>query len=404
MKTITEPAREIPVAKEVDVVVAGGGPAGVNAAVAAARNGAKTLLVERYGYLGGMITGSSVTWYLGFGNGERQVVRGLTDEFVARLGQVGGLTSERNASGDCNSDAEFVKWLSVAMLEEAGAQMLLHSWVAAAVVEDSVCKGIIVESKSGRQAILAKVVVDATADGDVCHSAGVDTNTDCHDISLLFGIEGVDRKKADAFQQDDPERYDRLMKQLEQQGGCVPAGQAKFEGRSAVDVEDLTYIENEARKRTYRGLLFLREHVPGYENAKVRKTCPQLGVRESRKIVGECVVTMADVLGSRKFDDSIGRCGAQMTGYKLYDVKGLEYDVPYGCLVPKAVDGLLAAGRCISVAHDAINTFRLIVPCGLTGEAAGTAAAIAAKQGVHPRRIDVPELQQRLREQGNDLG
>lgn len=404
MKSIVEPARQTPVVKEVDVVVAGGGPAGVNAAVAAARNGAKTLLVERYGYLGGMITGSSVTWYLGFGNGERQVVRGLTDEFVARLGQVGGLTSERNASGDCNSDAEFVKWLSVAMLEEAGAQMLLHSWVAAAVVEGRVCKGLVVESKSGRQAILAKVVVDATADGDVCHSAGVETKTDHHDISLLFGIEGVAPKKADAFQQEDPERYERLMKQLEQQGGCVPAGQAKFEGRSAVDAEDLTYIENEARKRTFRGLLFLREHVPGYEHAKVRKTCPQLGVRESRKIVGECTMTLADVLGCHRFDDSIGRCGAQMTGYKLYDVKGLEYDVPYGCLVPKAVDGLLAAGRCISVAHDAINTFRLIVPCGLTGEAAGTAAAIAAKQSVPPRRIDVPELQARLREQGNDLG
>jgi len=405
VKTITEQAREIPVFKEVDVVVAGGGPAGVNAAIAAARNGAKTLLVERYGYLGGMITGSNVTWYLGFGNGERQVIRGLSDEFVVRLGEAGGLTSERNKSGDCNSDPEFVKWLSVVMLEEAGAEILLHSWIASAVVDGDVCKGIIVENKSGRQAILAKVVIDATADGDVCLSAGVEMNTDNHDITLICEVEGVDRERAEAFKKDEPDNYAKLMTELEDQGGMMPSrGGAKFQGRSTVDVGDLTHIENEARKGIMKGLMFLRKHVPGYEKAKVAWTCPQLGVRESRKIVGAHTITEEDILGSRKSDDTIGRCGAQMTGYKLYDVSGLDYDIPYRCLVPQKIDGLLAAGRCISATHEAINTLRLILPCMLTGEGAGTAAALAVKDGVMPRDIDVPQLQAKLKEQGNNLG
>ena len=405
MNTLTEQARTIPVRAEVDVVVAGGGPAGVNAAIAAARGGARTLLVERYGYLGGMITGSNVTWYLGMGNGKSQTIRGLSDQFISRLGEAGGLTSERNQSGDCNSDAEFVKWMSVEMLQEAGADMLLHSWVSAAVVEDGVCRGIIVESKSGREAILAKVVVDATADGDVCASAGVEMVTDNHDITLICQVTGVDREAADAFKRDEPEAYARLMTTLEEQGGRVPShGGAKFEGYSAVDVADLTHIETEARKRAMQGLVFLRAHMPGYEQAKVSLTCPQLGVRESRKIVGEYTLTQDDILGSRKFDDTIGRCGAQMTGYKLYDVSGLDYDIPYRCLVPQRVDGILAAGRCVSATHWAINTLRLIAPCMLTGETAGTAAALAAASDVAPRQVDTPKLQSRLREQGNNLG
>lgn len=405
MKTVTEQARTLPVRAEVDVVVAGGGPSGVNAAIAAARSGASTLLVERYGYLGGMMTGSNVTWYLGLGNGDAQTIRGLTEEFITRLAQAGGLTSERNASGDCNSDAEFVKWLSVEMVQEAGADLLLHSWVSSAVVEDGVCRGLIVESKSGREAILARVVVDATADGDVCAAAGVEMTTANHDITLVCDVQGVDRKTMEAFKKNEPEAYARLMAELAERGGVVPSyGGAKFADYSAIDVSGLTYIENEARKRAMRGLVFLRAHLPGYEQARVALTCPQLGVRESRKIRGEYTITEDDILGSRQFGDTIGRCGAQMTGYKLYDVSGLDYDLPYRCLVPQGIDGLLATGRCISATHEAINTLRLIGPCMLTGEAAGTAAALAVERGVAPREAEVAELQSRLKQQGNNLG
>ncbi|MCE5239784.1 FAD-dependent oxidoreductase [bacterium] len=405
MEAFTEQARTIPVRAEVDVVVAGGGPSGVNAAIAAARSGASALLVERYGYLGGMITGSNVTWYLGMGNGKSQTIRGLSEAFIARLDEVGGLTSERNSSGDCNSDAEFVKWLSVEMVQEAGADILLHSWVSSAVVVDGVCRGLIVESKSGREAILAKVVVDATADGDVCASAGVEMATDNHDITLICEVQGVDRETVEAFRRDEPDAHAGLMTRLAEQGGVVPAhGGAKFTGFSAVNVGDLTHIENEARKRAMRGLVFLRTHMPGYERARIALTCPQLGVRESRKIQGEYTITEGDILGSRKFGDTIGRCGAQMTGYKLYDVSGLDYDLPYRCLVPQRIDGLLATGRCISATHEAINTLRLIGPCMLTGEAAGTAAALAAERDVAPRDIDVAEIQSRLKQHGSNLG
>lgn len=405
MRTINEPAREIPVIREVDVVIAGGGPAGVTAAIAAARNGAKTLLVERYGYLGGMITGSNVTWYLGFGDGEKQVVRGLADGFVARLAQTGGLVSERNKSGDCNSNAEFVKWLSVVMLENAGAEMLLHSWVSSAVMEGNVCKGIVIENKGGRQAVLAKVTIDATADGDVALSAGVEMATDDHEISLIRRFEGIDEKKAKEFEERDSAAYAKLMAELKKIGGDLPSrGGAKFQGRSAIRAEDMTYVENEARKRVLAGLVFARQNVPGYESARLTWTAPQLGVRESRKIVGEYTITYDDMLGRRKFDDTIGRCGAQMTGYKLYDVKGLDYDIPYRCLVPQTIDNLLASGRCVSATHDAINTLRLIVPCMLTAEAAGTAAALAVARDVPPRKVDIAELQAKLAEQGNNLG
>ena len=397
MRTILEPAREIPVVREVDVVVAGGGPAGVTAAIAAGRNGARTLLVERYGYLGGMMTGSNVTAYLGFGDGLKQVVHGLADETVIRLDQAGGLVSGRDNSGDCNSDAEFVKWLAIIMLEEAGVEMLLHSWATAAVTEDGICKGIIVENKSGRQAILAKVTIDATADGDVAHFAGVEMKSDCHDISLIYEIAGVDQKKAEAFKKKDPATYAKRMGEIKEQGADVPANSVKFTGKSAISAEDLTHIENEARKRTLNGLLFMKKNVPGYENARLLWTAPQLGVRESRKIVGEYTLTEADILNSRKSPDTIGRCGAHMQGYALYDVQGLDYDLPYRCLVPRKVDNLLASGRCISATHAAINTLRLIVPCMLTAEAAGTAAAIAVKRDVPPRKIDVAELQAKLK-------
>lgn len=404
MKMITEPARKIPVVYEVDVVVAGGGPAGIAAAIAAARNGAKTLLVERYGYLGGMMTGSWVTWFLGFGDGEKQVVRGLADEFVRRLGEAGGLVTARNKSGDVNSDAEVIKWLSIVMLEEAGAEMLLHSLVASAIVEDSVVKGIIVENKSGRQAILARVVVDATADGDVAHFAGAETKTDNHDISLCLRIEGVNRQKFEEFKKSHFNEYQKLLQTLKDKEGEEPTSTPRFSGRSAIDVRDLTFMENDSRKRIMKSLTFMKKHVPGYENARVACTAPQLGVRESRKIVGEYVLTEEDILASRKFSDTIGRCGAHMKGYQLYDIVGLDYDIPYRCLVPNKVENLLAAGRCVSATHEAINTLRLIVPCMLTGEAAGTAAALAVAGKVAPRRVSVIELQNKLRKQGNNLG
>ncbi len=401
MKTVHEAAREIPVIREVDVLVAGAGPAGVAAALAAARNGARTLLVERFGYLGGMVTGSYITFYMGFGNGREQVVRGIAQETIDRLREVGGLTKDQDESGDCYGDAEIIKCVSVKMLADAGVEMLLHTLVAGAIVENASCKGAIVENKAGRQAIMAKVLIDATADADLCVAAGATTVNDLHDISLCKWIEGVDEDKLDAFKKAHPAEYEKLMAELERSGGKVVS---KFPGLSAVDPWHLTKVENETRIQILNYYAFMRKNVPGYEKFRVRITAPQLGVRESRKMLGLYTITEDDLLEDRKFPDGVGRCGAYMKAYENYDKPGLSYDIPYGVLVSKEIDGLMAAGRCISATHGAINTLRLVVPCILTGEAAGTAAALAVKEGVPPRSVDIKALQGQLKAQGNNLG
>lgn len=401
MKTITETAREINVIREVDVVVAGGGPAGVAAAIAAARNGARTLLVERYGYLGGMITGSYVTYYMGFGNGVEQIIRGLAQETINRLREFGGITKEQDKSGDCYGDAEIIKCLYVIMLEEAGVETLLHTWIAGSVTDKNVCRGIIVENKSGRQAVLAKVVIDATADADISVSAGVGVQSDNSDISLLYSLTGIDNGKAGLFQKEHREIYQNFMNALDKAGGNVIS---RVKDKSAVNAWDLTAIENDTRKRLLKKVVFMRENVPGYENMSIKMTAPQIGVRESRKIKGEYVLTENDITANCRFSDSIGRCGAYMVKYENYEKAGLSYDIPYRVLLPESIDGLLAAGRCISATHGAINTLRLIVPCILSGEAAGTAAAIAARQNITPRNIDIKMLQLKMKEQGNNLG
>ncbi|MDD5677350.1 MAG: FAD-dependent oxidoreductase [Kiritimatiellae bacterium] len=401
MKNIIEPARTLPVIREVDVLVAGGGPAGIAAAIAAARNGAKTMLVERFGYLGGMITGSYVTYYMGFGNGREQVIRGLAQETINRLREAGGLIREQDASGDCGSDAEIGKCLAVVMLEEAGVEILLHSWIAAALTESNACNGIIIENKAGRQAILAKTVIDATADADVCFSAGAATTIANHDISLKHSFGGIDTDKFAQFKNEQPDAYCKTMAELKAAVDRMPPPPTDV---SAVDAWDLTAIENVTRKRLLARLAFMRRNLPGHAHMRIEMTAPQLGVRESRKLVGVYTITVDDLLADRKFDDGIGRCGAYMKKYENYDKPGLSYDIPYRVLVPEKVDGLLAAGRCISATHEAINTLRLIVPCILTGEAAGTAAALALAQGVPPRQIDIRKLQRQLQAQGNNLG
>ena len=399
MKTIIEPCRELPVVREVDVVVCGGGPAGTAAAIAAARNGVKTLLIERYGYLGGMVTGSYVTYYMGFGNGKEQVISGIAQETIDRLREVDGLTREQDESGDCYGDAEIIKCISVMMLEDAGAEMLLHTWVTAAIVEDGVCKGVIVENKSGRQAIMAKIVIDATADADICLSAGVETKLDDHDITLCCYMDKIDSGALKRFQMEHTGEYRKLIDDFE----ASKEKPVSEKNRSAVNVWDLTDIENESRKNLLKKFIFLKKNIPGHENLQIKITSPQLGVRESRKIVGEYTITEEDLLANCRFPDTIGRCGAYMKKYENYDTPGLSYDIPYRVLVPEKIDGLLAAGRCISATHGAINTLRLVVPCILTGEAAGVAAALAVKQDVPPRKVNIGQFQQQLIKQGNNL-
>jgi hypothetical protein len=419
MQTVREPAREIPVVAEVDVLVVGGGPAGIAAATAAARNGARTLLVERYGYLGGLATGGLVLFMsdLYDGQGER-CIGGVQWEALERLRTMGGLAE--SGPRNLHVDSELFKIVADDLCLEAGASLRLHSWAVDALVEEGIVRGAVVESKSGRQAILAQISIDASGDGDLGAFAGAAYDLAHMRIGLNFKVGGVDLDAYRAYARQHPEEVKTLRREVQAAGGCpigtgatpysgagvywsgtrglaargdspVPDdGRAGFAGTlSAIDVEDLTYAEIEMHKQIRAGIDFYRERVPGYENVRLLAIASQLGVRDSRRIEGLHRLTWDESEGNATFDDAIG-----WVGNEFVHVDRLQ--VPYRSLVPEKVEGLLIAGRCISVDDRMANPMRLIPPCMMTGQAAGTAAALAVKAGVAPRDLSVDQLRRQL--------
>ena len=409
--TIQEPARDIPVAADVDVLVAGGGPAGIAAALSAARAGARTVLVERYGYLGGMITGAYVVAIIGAGDGHMPVARGITTEIRERMERLGAVRP-RNDPGDYVVDAEMFKWQAVEMLQEAGVRIRLHTWACAPIVATDAdtdaerVGGAFAESKSGREAFCAKVTIDVTADADLAALSGCACDNETHDTTLGLVIEGVDQDKVDDFRRRSPAEYEAIVVEaMEMNGGRLPGRVRLLAGVDATDAESLTEAEIRLRREGFQALMHLREHLPGYEEARVSLTWPQLGVRLSRRIHGLYRLTDEDLQASRQFPDGIARMGVYFPDWgPNYLIKGLRYDVPYRCLVPESIDGLLVAGRCISADPIAGNTMRLLVPCLATGQAAGVAAAIAAREGCQPRDVPVEALREELRAQDVYLG
>jgi hypothetical protein len=410
-----EPARDVPVAADVDVLVAGGGPAGIAAALSAARAGARTMLVERYGYLGGMITGAYVVAIIGASDGHVPVVRGITTEIRERMEGLGAFRL-RNDPGDYVVDAEMFKWQAIEMLHEAGVRIRLHTWACAPILADESpgcvrVGGVFAESKSGREAFRASVTIDVTADADLTVLAGCDCDNETHDTTLGLVIEGVDQAKVDDYRRQNPAEYEAIVVEaMEMNGGKMPGKFRLLTGVDATDAESLTEAEIRLRREGFQALMHLRKHLPGYEEAHVSLTWPQLGVRLSRRIHGLYRLTEDDLVTSRQFADGIGRMGVYFPDWgPNYLIKGLRYDVPYRCLVPclatgQAVDGLLVAGRCISADPRAGNTMRLLVPCLVTGQAAGVAAAIAAREGCAPRDVPVDVLREELHTQDVYLG
>lgn len=393
------------------MIVAGGGPAGVAAATAAARNGAEVLLVERYGHLGGLATGGLViclveTKRYGYGICKEAIER-LSDLKAARLnrstGETPRLVEGASFSGEESYpfDPEALKYVADRLVTESGANLLLHSLVVAPIVSGNNVKGLILEGKSGRQAVLAKTLVDATGDADIAAASGAPYNTDRHPwgINLEFRLGNVNFKRATKWREQNPEQYESLMKKLRNEIGNLGWGKSVYKnvawchGPHFFDVDGLntrhlTRVEVESRKAIVDGLELLKANLPGFEDAFIMDTAPQIGVRETRRIVGEYVLTKEDALAGRKFDDAVAR--------------GI-FGIPYRCLIPKGVDGLLVAGRCISTTHEAQGVIRNIPPCLITGQAAGTAAALAAKKKVKPRKIDINILQVALKGQGIKL-
>lgn len=426
MQTIEEPAKQIPVVDTVDVLVAGGGPAGIAAAVAAARVGARTMLVERYGYMGGLASGGMVLYMdrLFDDQGER-CIGGVFWEMMERLRAVGGLAEE--ASRHLHVDSELFKLVADEVCLEADVILRLHSWAVEAIVAEGRVQGVLVESKSGRQAILGTVCVDATGDGDVVAFAGADYDSSTMRIGLNLKIGGVDREAFRVFQQEQPTRARAIREELFSAGGLpiganltphsdigvywvnvrglagrdkMPESSSESDGfagtLSAIDVEDLTYAEVELRKRLLAGLNFYRRNVPGFHDVRLLAIASQLGVRDSRRVKGIYQLNWADAQTGMAFEDTIGTIGMTLPG-------GSHLRVPYRSLVPQQVDGLVVAGRCISVDDRLFDPMRLIPPCMMTGQAAGTAAALSARAAVAPRDLDVKLLQRQLVADGGIL-
>lgn len=412
---IQEPSRSTPVKAETEVLVIGGGSAGVAAAVAAARNGSDVILVERLSYLGGLATGGLIILLLTLDDGRgRQVVGGLCQEVTDRVANRGAAYFPPKAEWG-SEDAEFVRrdqrwglvWghgphrvrYSVAydpeefkfalnqMVEEAKVKLLLHSYACEAIVEDGRVAGVTFQSKSGRFAILAKVVIDASGDGDVFTSAGAAYESEEVLPWLWFTMGGVKNPEAAI------DAGGWFFHTLGEGRVLLPWGATERVTRKIdpTKPEDLTYAELECRKRVMEEAARLRREIPGFANAHLCHIADQLGITESRRLVGEYVLDRDDI--DKPCDDVIAITG-HWTKYEAL------YYIPYRSLLPKEFSNLLVAGRCISVDHRVHHATKEIPPCIATGEAAGTAAALAVRNGIEPKQVDVKLLQQRLQDCG----
>ena len=443
-RQIQEPVRSTPVFGEYDVVVLGGGPAGMTAAASAARAGQKTLLIERYGFLGGMGTAAGVTNFCGlhanvFGD-IRRVVHGEADEVLDRLERLGGLSAPHvmfkgKIAAQAYDNAAF-KVAADQLVLGSGATLLFHAQAAGVVMRSPTeIEALLIETKSGRRAVIAKTYIDCSGDGDLAAMAGApfEKGTDGESMlypSTMFRVNGVDPEKAgDAWN-----HFGRWMEEATARGRVFPrktpiirpqknptewranVTQLSMPDGKPVDCTDavqFSWAEVEGRRQIVDFFQFLREDAPGFENAYILEIAPQVGVRETRRINGGYQLTEADVLECASFDDTIGVNGwpieAHVAGdvvFKWQDIPGSRgfNHLPYRMIVPQQVDNLLVAGRCASMTHMGQSAARVTGACFVMGQAAGTAAALAHAQGVVPRNLDVGRLQRALEQAGAYLG
>jgi hypothetical protein len=431
--SVYEPGGRIPVVAESDLVVVGGGPAGVAAAVAAAREGLSVTLIERYPYLGGLASGGMVLVLDDMCNGDEISVRGLCSELIARMEAMGLCVTppeaERRSAPDlwrkwsrwgvydfhshqkpqpiCYAsafDPDGFKRACNAMVAEARVNLRLHSWFSRAIVEDGRIAGVVCESKAGRQAVRGRIVVDASGDLDVAASAGAPFVHGAYIVTTVFRLGGVDVDAAERFEYDQSQTYDAIDRAARRLiggswdrwwlktplPGVVWCNCPHMTGFDGLSVEDLTRADFEGRERIARLVDHVKANLPGFEKAFVVDVAPQLGVRQTRLLDGRYVMTKEDVAQRRHFADSVAR--------------GRDYYYSYRSLLPKGVEGLIVAGRHYSATPSAQKASREIPPCMAMGEAAGIAAALALDASVSLADVDVGALQKRLRARGADPG
>lgn len=411
MKTVVEQRREIPVVSETEVLVAGGGPGGLAAAVAAARAGARVTLVERYGHLGGLASGGLVIWFPGFHPGGSDAYGGIPLEWVQRVETMGGAqyreVNEKQAS--VLLDPELLKFTALEMVTGAGVNLLHHAWVVGTIMDGGRCRGVVIESKAGRQAILAQVLVDGTGDGDLVAWCGGQFSSRDMAIALDFRLGGIDWDEYRRYIQSHKDEFAALRRDWEKNEGvrlptldnreargfawCNSWGP---KGYSALDPVGLTAAEVQFRQAIFKTVDYLRRNIPGMTGVFVVDTASQVGTRDSRRIVGGHRLGEEDMNSAATFPDSIG------TGAKSA-LRRPIFEIPYRSIVPQGTENLLVSGRCASIADDAYEALRLIPPCLVFGQAAGVAAALAASSGVAPARLDIGQVQAILREQGVPL-
>jgi hypothetical protein len=439
MNTYTEPARQIPIQHEVDVLVAGAGPAGVAAAICAARQGARTLLVEQAGAVGGMAT------------------TGLMSHWTGNTSHIGLYGEILQRAQDCDEpqiiNPEKLKTVLLEMLcsppamrvpgeaggeHDTGVRLQLHTFASDVILQGNILQGIVTESKSGRAAIMAKIIVDATGDGDIAAKAGVpfqkgrEGDGKMQPVTLMFKVAGVDTGRVVKFVGGFEDTYDTPLgdiQTLAKQHLPFPAGHLLIYRTSLPGVvtcnmtncievdgtqaEDLTRAELVCRSQLEPIVKFLREYVVGFEGCYVISTASNVGVRETRRFEGEYTLTEEDILNARVFEDwaapqahfnfdihNLSGSGLDATGVQKHFAQSKHYTIPYRCFLPRKIDCLYLAGRNISGTHKAHSNYRVMPVCVMMGQAVGTAAALCVRQNKLPRELDVRELQAILAAQG----
>ncbi len=410
MKKYLEPAKEINIAGEYDVIIVGGGPAGLSAAIASGRNKAKTLLIERFGYLGGTATASLMINLNGFRNqvepDSTQTVKGIAQEIIIELHKLNGLgkspypqkeydIEKGELSYSYCVDPEKFKYVVLKMVHESGVDILFHTYFSDVIMEDKAVKGIIVENKSGRSALMSHVTIDASGDGDVAAKADApfwEASPDDNILKdgIMYKISGIDGAKFGSCRYGD---------------SSVVWGPAGVWGRN--DAWEISRAEIKTRLQVFQHFQKILDDNPQLKEAGayLAETPPFIGIRQTRFIEGEYKLTADDAITGRRFDDVVAISSCPIIsyyGYRRY-LEHEGYDIPYRCLVPKVAENLLISGRCISSEQQPYESHRAMIPIMAIGQASGTAAALSVNNNAMPRNLDISLLQKTLIEQGAEL-